>query len=224
MPFRQQTTELQAFGFDSEDCKSFKGSCDGNEKLCIRIRKTDIDDILNSTAYGTSQIYVRAERQEPLAIQPGYSVKIETKNKVLVFDVSSIHMLTSLNQRPRFSRSAVLSGVFVFRQETTELQAFGFDSEDCRSFKGNCAGNEKLFIRIRKKDLGEILNSTAYGTSQIYVRVERQEQLKIQPGCTVNIKTKDKILAFDVSNIHMLTSLNQRPRFSRTAVLSGIFA
>ena len=224
MPFRQKTTELQAFGFDSEDCRSFKGNCDGNEKLCIRIRKTDIDEILNSTAYGTSQIYVRAERQEPLAIQPGYTVKIETKNKILVFDVSSIHMLTSLNQRPRFSRSAVLSGFFVFRKETTELQAFGFDSEDCRSFKGNCDGNEKLFIRIRKKDLDDILNNTAYETSQIYVRVDRQEQFKIQPGSTVNIKTKDKVLVFDVSSIHMLTSLKQRPRFSQIAVLSGIFA
>jgi hypothetical protein len=224
MPFRQKTTELQAFGFDSEDCRSFKGNCDGNEKLCIRIRKTDIDEILNSTAYGTSQIYVRAERQEPLAIQPGYTVKIETKNKILVFDVSSIHMLTSLNQRPRFSRSAVLSGFFVFRKETTELQAFGFDSEDCRSFKGNCDGNEKLFIRIRKKDLDDILNNTAYETSQIYVRVDRQEQFKIQPGSTVNIKTKDKVLVFDVSSIHMLTSLKQRPRLSQIAVLSGIFA
>ena len=224
MPFRQKTTELLAFGFDSEDCRSFKGNCDGNEKLCIRIRKKDIDEILKGTAYGTSQIYVRAERQEPLAIQPGYSVKIETKNKILVFDVSSIYMLTSLNQRPRFSRSAVLSGVFVFRQETTELQAFGFESEDCRSFKGNCDGNEMLFIRIRKKDLDDILNNTSYGTSQIYVRVKRQEQLKIQSGCTVNIRTKKKILVFDVTSIHMLTSLNQRPRFPQTAVLSGVFA
>ena len=32
------------------------------------------------------------------------------------------------------------------------------------------------------------------------------------------------VLVFEVSSIHMLTSLNQRPRFSRTAVLSGIFA
>ena len=224
MPFRQTTTELQAFGFDSEDCKSFKGNCDGNENLFIRIRKKDLADILNSTAYGTSQIYVRAERKEPLAIQPGYPVTIETKNKILVFDVSGIHMLTSLNQRPRYSRSAVLSGNFAFRRETSELQAFGFDSEDCKSLKGSCEVNEKLFIRIRKKDLGEILNGTAHGTSLIYVRVERQEQLKIQVGCSIKIKIKDKILVFGVSNIHMLTSLNQRPGLSRTAVLSGIFA
>jgi hypothetical protein len=224
MPFRQKTTELQAFGFDSQDCKSFKGNCDGNENLLIRIRKTDLGDILNKTAYGTSQIYVRAERQEALAIQPGYSIKIETKNKILVFDVSTIHMLISLNQRPRLCRSAVLSGFFEFRPEKTELQTFCFDSEDCKSFKGNCDGNGKLFIRIRKKDLEDILNNTAYGTSQIYVRVEKQEQLKIQSGCTINIKTKDKILVFDVTHVHMLKSLNQRPRFSRTAVLSGVFA
>jgi hypothetical protein len=112
MPFRQKTTELQAFGFDSEDCKSFKGNCEGNEKLFIRIRKKDLREILNNTAYGTSQIYVRSERQEALQIQPGYSINITTKNKNFVFDVSSIHMLTSLNQRPRFSRTAVLSGTF----------------------------------------------------------------------------------------------------------------
>jgi hypothetical protein len=112
MPFRQKTTELQAFGFDSEDCKAFKGNCEGNEKLFIRIRKKDLGAILNSTTFGLSQIYVRSERQEPLQIQPGYSINITTKNKVLVFDVSSIHMMTSLNQRPRFSRTAVLSGTF----------------------------------------------------------------------------------------------------------------
>jgi hypothetical protein len=112
MPFRQHTTELQQFRFDSKDCKSFKGDCEGNDKLFIRIRKKDISDILDKTTYGTSQIYVRAERDSPLQIQPGYSIKIKTKTDVLVFEVSGIHMLTSLNHRPRFSRTAVLSGIF----------------------------------------------------------------------------------------------------------------
>ncbi len=112
MPFRQRTTELQEFRFDSKDCKSFKGDCPGNDKLFIRIRKKDLSDILDKTTYGTSQIYVRAERDRPLQIQPGYSVNIKMSSKTLVFEVSSIHMLTSLNQRPRFSRTAVLSGIF----------------------------------------------------------------------------------------------------------------
>ena len=112
MPFRQHTTELQQFRFDSKDCKSFKGHCEGNDKLFIRIRKRDISDILDKTTYSTSQIYVRAEKDSPLQIQPGYSIKIETKRDVLAFEVSSIHMLTSLNHRPRFSRTAVLSGIF----------------------------------------------------------------------------------------------------------------
>jgi hypothetical protein len=112
MPFRQRTTELQEFRFDSKDCKSFKGDCEGNDKLFIRIRKTEIGDILGKTTYGISQIYVRADRDRPLQIQPGYSINIKTKTKVLVFEVSGIHMLTSLNQRPRFSRTAVLSGIF----------------------------------------------------------------------------------------------------------------
>lgn len=112
MPFRQRTTELQEFRFDSKDCKSFKGDCEGNDKLFIRIRKRDISDIFDKTTYGTSQIYVRAERDRPLQIQPGYSINIKTNTTVVVFEVSSIHILTSLNQRPRFSRTAVLSGIF----------------------------------------------------------------------------------------------------------------
>jgi len=112
MPFRQRTTELQEFRFDSRDCKSFKGCCDGNDKLFIRIRKKDISDILDKTTYGTSQIYVRAEQEQPLQIQPGFSINIKIKGMDIVFEVSSIHMLTSLNKRPRFSRTAVLSGIF----------------------------------------------------------------------------------------------------------------
>ena len=112
MPFRQNTTELQQFQFDSKDCKSFKGDCEGNDKLFIRIRKKDMGDILEKTTYGISQIYVRTDKDSPLLIQPGYSINIKTKTDVLVFEVSSIHMLTSLNQRPRFSRTAVLSGIF----------------------------------------------------------------------------------------------------------------
>jgi hypothetical protein len=112
MPFRQRTTELQEFRFDCKDCKSFKGDCEGNDKLFIRIRKKDISDILNKTTYGISQIYVRADQDKPLQIQPGFSINIKIKDSVIVFEVSSIHMLTSLNKRPRFSRTAVLSGIF----------------------------------------------------------------------------------------------------------------
>jgi hypothetical protein len=112
MPFRQRTTELQEFRFDSKDCKSFKGNCEGNDKLFIRIRKKDISDVLNKTTYGISQIYVRADHDKPLQIQPGFSINIKIKDTVIVFEVSSIHMLTSLNKRPRFSRTAVLSGIF----------------------------------------------------------------------------------------------------------------
>ena len=112
MPFRQQTTELQAVGFDSRDCKRFWGSSEGHGKLFIRIRNKDLTDILNDTAYGTSQIYARTEKTEPLQVQPGYSVHIKTKGRDLVFQVSGIHVFASINQRPRFSRTAVLSGSF----------------------------------------------------------------------------------------------------------------
>ena len=83
MPFRQHTTELQKFRFDSKDCKSFEGNCEGNDKLFIRIRKKDIGDILDKTAFGTSQIYVRAQKDRPLQIQPGYSINIRTKTTVV---------------------------------------------------------------------------------------------------------------------------------------------
>ena len=112
MPFRQQTTELQAFGFDSRDCKRFWGSSEGHSKLFIRIRNKDLTYILNDTAYGTSQIYARTEQTEPLQVQPGYSVHIKTKSRDLVFQVSGIHVFASINRRPRFSRTAVLSGSF----------------------------------------------------------------------------------------------------------------
>ena len=56
MPFRQRKTELQEFRFDSKDCKSFKGDCEGTAKLFIRIRKTDIGDILSKTTYGRNDV------------------------------------------------------------------------------------------------------------------------------------------------------------------------
>ena len=112
MPRRQDTTELQAFRFDSRDCKSFRASCAAHDRLFIRIRKTDLTDILRHTTYGTSQIYVRAEQTESLQVQPGESMHIKTKANDIVFEVSSIHVLTSISQRPRFVRTAVLSGRF----------------------------------------------------------------------------------------------------------------
>jgi len=112
MPRRQDTTELQAFRFDSRDCKSFRASCTAHERLFIRIRKTDLADILKHTTFGTSQIYVRAEQTESLQVQPGESVRVKTKTTEFSFEVSSIHVLTSISQRPRFVRTAILSGSF----------------------------------------------------------------------------------------------------------------
>ena len=100
MPRRQDTTELQAFRFDSRDCKSFRASCTSHDRLFIRIRKNDLTDVLKHTTYGTSQIYVRAEQTESLQVQPGESLHIKIKSNVLVFQVASIHVLTSISQRP----------------------------------------------------------------------------------------------------------------------------
>jgi hypothetical protein len=112
MPRRQDTTELQAFRFDSRDCKSFRASCGAHERLFIRIRKVDLADVLRHTTYGTSQVYVRAEQTESLQVQPGDSMHIKSKGHDILFQVSSIHVLTSISQLPRFVRTAVLSGSF----------------------------------------------------------------------------------------------------------------
>ena len=110
------------------------------------------------------------------------------------------------------------------RQETTELQAFRFDSRDCKSFRASTVAHDNLFIRIRKIDLPDIMKYTTYDRSQIYVRAEQTEALQVQPGDIIHIKIKQEIVDFQVSSIHVLTSINQRPRFVRTAVLSGSFA
>ena len=110
------------------------------------------------------------------------------------------------------------------RQETTELQAFRFDSRDCKSFRASTVAHDNLFIRIRKPDLPDIMKHTTYDRAQIYVRAEKTEALQVQPGDTIHIKIKKQIVDFQVSSIHVLTSINQRPRFVRTAVLSGSFS
>jgi hypothetical protein len=110
------------------------------------------------------------------------------------------------------------------RQETTELQAFRFDSRDCKSFRASTVAHDNLFIRIRKTDLADIMKHATYERAQIYVRAEQTEALQVQPGDTIHIKIKKQIVDFEVSSIHVLTSINQRPRFVRTAVLSGSFA
>ena len=109
------------------------------------------------------------------------------------------------------------------RQETTELQAFRFDSRDCKSFRASCTAHESLFIRIRKMDLPDIMKHSTYDRSQIYVRAEQTEALQVQPGETLHIKINKQDVYFQISSIHVLTSINQRPRFVRTAVLSGSF-
>ena len=110
------------------------------------------------------------------------------------------------------------------RQEITELQAFRFDGRDCKSFRASTTAHDNLFIRIRKTDLPDIMKHTIYDRAQIYVRAEQTEALQVQPGDTIHIKIKKQIVDFEVSSIHVLTSINQRPRFVRTAVLSGSFA
>jgi hypothetical protein len=110
------------------------------------------------------------------------------------------------------------------RHETTELQAFRFDSRDCTSFRASTVSHDNLFIRIRKPDLPDIMKHTTYDIAQIYVRAEQTEALQVQPGDIIHIKIKQEIVDFQVLSIHVLTSINQRPRFVRTAVLSGSFA
>jgi hypothetical protein len=55
------------------------------------------------------------------------------------------------------------------------------------------------------------------------VRAEQTESLQVQPGDSMHIKIKANDVFFQVSSIHVLTSISQRPRFVRTAILSGSF-
>ena len=107
--------------------------------------------------------------------------------------------------------------------QATELQAFRFDSRDCKSFRASCTSHGSLFIRIRKTDLPSIMQQNIYGTTQMYVRAERTEALQVQPGDTLHVTIKKQNMHFEISSIHVLTSINQKPRFVRTAVLSGSF-
>ena len=107
--------------------------------------------------------------------------------------------------------------------QATELHAFRFDSRDCKSFRASCTSHDRLFIRIRKMDLPDVIKHTAYDRAQIYVRADRTEALKVQPGEVIIIKMNRDIIHFEISSIHVLVSINQRPRFVRTAVLSGSF-
>ena len=112
MPIRTQTTDLLKFGFDSKHCKSCKASSEQDEKLHARIRKRDINDILDRSTYELTQIYVRADRDKPLLVQPGQSVILNFNRRKLIFKVSSIHVLHAIAHRPRFVRTAILSGSF----------------------------------------------------------------------------------------------------------------
>ena len=112
MPIRQRATPLLAFGFDSRNCVKCSGSSDKHSKMVVRIRKDDLVSIESNKTNGASQIYVRVPDQEPLAIDVGSCVNVNTKKCELSFEVSSIHVLTSITSRTRFHRTAVLSGRF----------------------------------------------------------------------------------------------------------------
>jgi hypothetical protein len=112
MPIRQQATSLVAFGFDSRNCVKCSGSSDKHSNMVVRIRKDDLAGIESSKRSGASQIYVRVPEQESLAIDIGRCININTKKCELSFEVSSIHVLTSITSQTRFYRTAVLSGRF----------------------------------------------------------------------------------------------------------------
>jgi hypothetical protein len=112
MPIRQKATELLAFGFDSRNCVKCPGSSERHSKISVRIRKDDFAKLGSTASTGTSQIYVRVPEQEALSIDIGSCMKIKNKKCDLSFEVSSIHVLTSIVSQTRFIRTAVLSGRF----------------------------------------------------------------------------------------------------------------
>ena len=112
MPIRQRATELLAFGFDSPSCVKCCGSSEKHSKISVRIRKDDFDKLGSSATTGTAQIYVRVPEQEALSVDVGHCIIIKTRTGELSFEVSSIHVLTSIMSQTRFIRTAVLSGRF----------------------------------------------------------------------------------------------------------------
>ena len=80
--------------------------------MVVRIRKHDLDNIETKGEYGASQIYVRVPDQESLSVDIGSFIKIDTNKRELCFEVSSIHVLTTITSHTRFYRTAVLSGSF----------------------------------------------------------------------------------------------------------------
>ena len=112
MPIRQQATPLLAFGFNSRNCVKCSGSSDKHSNMVVRIRKDDLADIESSEKQNATQIYVRVPDKESLAVDIGSCININTKRCELSFEVSSIHVLTSITSKTRFYRTAVLSGRF----------------------------------------------------------------------------------------------------------------
>jgi len=112
MPIRQRATPLLAFGFNSTNCVKFAGHSEKHSNMVVRIRKNDLVNIESNALEGGAQVYVRVPETEPLAIEIGTSVHIDTKKRELRFVVSSIHILTGIKSRTRFYRTAVLSGRF----------------------------------------------------------------------------------------------------------------
>jgi len=113
------------------------------------------------------------------------------------------------------------------RQQATPLLAFGFTSTNCVKCTGSSQNHSKMVVRMRKDDLARIESDEAHaadGAAQIYVRVPEQEALSVDVGSCININTKKSELSFEVSSIHVLTSIMSQTRFVRTAVLSGRFA
>jgi hypothetical protein len=110
------------------------------------------------------------------------------------------------------------------RQKATELLAFGFDSLNCVKCTASSEKHSKISVRIRKDDFAKLASTASTATSQIYVRVPEQEALSVDVGKCISIKTTKRVLSFEVSSIHVLTSIMSQTRFIRTAVLSGRFA
>jgi hypothetical protein len=112
MPIRQRATPLLAFGFNSTNCVKFPGHSEKHSNMVVRIRKDDLANIDSNALHGGAQVYVRVPETEPLAIDIGTSIHIDTKKRELRFVVSSIYILTGIKSRTRFYRTAVLSGRF----------------------------------------------------------------------------------------------------------------
>jgi hypothetical protein len=103
-------SQLQRLQLRFASCAPGSASCEEHEKIKVRIRKRDLENLEENSLHYV-EMYAQCAPSEALRIRQGSILQIElTQGSTFDFTVVAIHVLPSLSKRNGLVRTCILSG------------------------------------------------------------------------------------------------------------------